>query len=70
MCNSFGHIEGMKNPISEAKARVRAAIDAGTSAPALARRAGLHRNALYAAGSPEWDPKSSTLEKLWPHLEA
>jgi len=54
----------MQNNIAHIKARVRAAIAEGQSAPSLARRAGLHRNALYGCDSPDWNPKSDTLEKL------
>lgn len=57
----------MHNPITDAKERVRKALENETPA-ALARRAGLHRNALYGATDPGWDPKVSTLEKLWPHI--
>lgn len=58
----------MKNPITQAKAAVVASIEGGETPSSLAKKAGLHRNALYGCADPSWDPKSSTLEKLWPHL--
>lgn len=60
--------DGIANPIEVARLLVRIAITERVSPGTLARRAGLHRNALYGADSPEWDPKASTLLKLWPHL--
>lgn len=57
----------MINSIDTLKARVRKALENETPA-ALARRAGLHRNALYGAQDPGWNPKASTLEQLEPHL--
>jgi DNA-binding phage protein len=58
----------MKNPITDAKARVRRAIEQGQTPGSLARMAGLHRNSLYGCDDPGWNPKADTLEKLWPHL--
>ncbi len=58
----------MSNPITEIKARIRRAIADGQRPAALAKRAGLHRNALYGCEAEGWNPKSDTLEKLWPHL--
>lgn len=62
----FGDIA---NPISRTIAMVRMALSEGETPAALARRAGLHRNALYGAQEPGWNPKASTLEQLWPFLE-
>jgi DNA-binding phage protein len=55
-----------KNPITEIKARVRQAVAESKSPAALAKRAGLHRNSLYGCEAEDWNPKSDTLEKLWP----
>lgn len=61
----FGHIE---STIRRTIEMIRRAIDEGHSPAKLCRRAGLHRNALYGAKNPDWDPRSSTLEKLERHL--
>jgi len=61
-------IDGIDSTVEKVKARIRLAIMDGESPATLARSAGIHRNALYACTDPDWDPKSSTLEKLERHL--
>lgn len=51
--------------------RVRAALGhKGVTAAGLAKRAGLHRNTLYGADSPDWNPTADVLKKLEPHVMA
>lgn len=51
--------------------RVRAALQKDGVTPAgLAKRAGLHRNTLYGADDPAWNPTAEVLMKLEPHIEA
>ena len=51
--------------------RVRAALKQDRVTPGgLATRAGLHRNTLYGAESPDWNPTAAVLTALEPHIEA
>ena len=51
--------------------RVRSALKRDGVTPAgLARKAGLHRNTLYGADKPDWNPTAEVLVKLEPHIEA
>lgn len=51
--------------------RVRAALhQEGVTAGGLATKAGLHRNTLYAADRPDWNPTASVLKALEPHIVA
>lgn len=51
--------------------RVRSALKRDGVTPAgLARKAGLHRNTLYGADKPDWNPTAEVLVKLEPHVEA
>jgi lambda repressor-like predicted transcriptional regulator len=51
--------------------RVRAALKSdGVTAAGLAKRAGLHRNTLYGADAPGWNPTAAVLTALEPHIEA
>lgn len=54
----------MTNHIDQIIARVRKAIEAGETHGSLARKAGLHRNALYGFDQADWNPKADTLRKL------
>jgi len=59
------NIDTLKKRIRQAIAK---AVAEGKTPAGLAREIGLHRNALYGCDDPDWDPKSSTLEKLERHL--
>lgn len=51
--------------------RVRSALTHDGVTPAgLARKAGLHRNTLYGAEKPDWNPTAAVLKALEPHVEA
>ena len=51
--------------------RVRAALRKdGVTAGGLAKKAGLHRNTLYGADKPDWNPTADVLKKLEPHIIA
>ena len=51
--------------------RVRAALKQDGVTPAgLAKKAGLHRNTLYAADRADWNPTADVLRKLEPYIEA
>ncbi len=54
----------IQGAIAQIKALIRVAVSEKVSPAGLARRAGLHRNALYGCDAPDWNPKSDTLEKL------
>lgn len=59
----------MDNPITDLKQRIRQHCSTAKSTAALAKAAGLNRNALYGVDREDWNPKASTLEALWPHLQ-
>jgi len=49
--------------------RVRTALKRdGVTAAGLARSAGLHRNTLYGADAPDWNPTADVLKKLEPQI--
>lgn len=51
--------------------RIRAALrQPGVTPAGLAKKAGLHRNTLYGAEKPDWNPTADILRKLEPHIEA
>lgn len=51
--------------------RVRAALQREGVTPAgLAVKAGLHRNTLYGADKPDWNPTAAVLTALEPHIES
>lgn len=51
--------------------RVRTALKReGVTAAGLAKKAGLHRNTLYGAERPDWNPTADVLKKLEPQVEA
>lgn len=44
-------------------------VRSGLTAPAFARKAGLHSNALRDIDNPEWSPNATTLRKLESFIE-
>jgi hypothetical protein len=51
--------------------RVRTVLKQDGVTPAgLASKAGLHRNTLYGAELPDWNPSAKVLKALEPHIEA
>lgn len=51
--------------------RVRSALKReGVTAGGLAVKAGLHRNTLYGADRPDWNPTAAVLTALEPHIES
>jgi hypothetical protein len=66
--SKYAFVRAMITDILE---RVRAALKKdGVTAAGLSRRAGLHRNTLYGADAPNWNPTADVLKRLEPHIEA
>lgn len=57
-------ISQIENSITRLLMRIRLAVAEGESPASFARKAGLHRNAIYGCQRPDWNPKADTLRKL------
>jgi ribosome-binding protein aMBF1 (putative translation factor) len=61
----------MQRMVTDFIERVRAALQQNGVTPAgLAKKASLHRNTLYGAERPDWNPTAAILTALEPHIEA